>query len=61
MFPEFPPAISFDAEDIVVHLLQEHLKQNTLIARILTDMSLQSDIESNYDGISCCFDQKNKK
>jgi hypothetical protein len=61
LFPEMPPAISLDAENIVVELLKQHLQEETSFSRLLTDISLQATIEQEFDGISCCFDRDIQK
>jgi hypothetical protein len=60
LFPEIPPYISLDAEDMVVELLQAHLQEKTFFSWILIDMSMQSKIEEEFDGISCCFNRTNQ-
>lgn len=59
LFPELPPYISLDVEDIVVELLQEHLHKDTIMMQLLTDMTLQHRIEEYFNGISCCFELSN--
>lgn len=59
LFPDLPPYISLDAEDIVVELLQNHLQTDTVMAQLLTDITLQPRIEEYFNGISCCFDLSN--
>lgn len=61
LFPAMPEYISLDAEDITVELLKKHLQENTSFSQMLTDMTLQETIEEEFDGISCCFDRKEKK
>ncbi len=53
---QMPDFIPLDAEDIVSELLIRHLKNDTPLTRIMTDIALQPMIEENFDGISCCFD-----
>lgn len=57
LFPEMPPSVSLDAENIVVELLGKHLQEGTSFSRLLTDISLQPSIEQEFDGISCCFNR----
>ncbi len=42
----------------MVQLLLQHLSQDTLINQMLTDETLQSSLETVFDGISCCFDRE---
>lgn len=61
LFPEIPPSISLDAENMLVELLKKHLQEKTSFSRLLIDISLQPTIEQEFDGISCCFDRKTQK
>ena len=61
MFPESPEYVPLDAENIVLNILMRHIEKNTLIGRLLTDEKIQTMIEEYFDGISCCFERKNKK
>jgi hypothetical protein len=61
LFPRLPLYIPLDAEEIIIALLQKHLQENTIIARMITDISLQPSIEEQFDGISCCFNQAGKQ
>jgi hypothetical protein len=56
-----PEYIPLDAEDIVREILMRHIEKNTLIGQLVTDEKIQPMIEEYFDGISCCFDRKNKK
>ncbi len=60
LFSDFPKYISLDSENIVVEILQKHLRTNTVIARMITDQALQPSIEHSFDGISCCFNLSNR-
>ena len=60
MFPGLPKFIPLDAEDIVCTILQKHIREDTLLTRILTNGGLQPLIEKYFDGISCCFDMNEK-
>lgn len=60
ILPDFPPFIPLDAEKIVVDILCEHLQKNTILSQFMCTIELQPKIEEYFDGISCCFDQKNK-
>lgn len=61
MFPDFPEYIPLDAEDIVREILIKHIESNTLMGQLVTDEKIQPMIEEYFDGISCCFERKNKK
>lgn len=61
MFPGFPEYIPLDAEDIVREILTRHIEKNTLIGQLVTDEKIQPMIEEYFDGISCCFERKNRK
>ncbi len=61
MFPEFPEYVPLDAEDIVREILIKHIEKNTVTAQLVTDEKIQPMIEEYFDGISCCFERKNKK
>lgn len=59
IFPEMPPYISLDAEDMVVELLHGHLHTSTIMVQMITENALQLQIEQYFNGISCCFDLEN--
>jgi hypothetical protein len=59
LFHDMPAYISLDAEDLVIELLKKHLHEVTSFSRLLTDMDVQSRIEAEFDGISCCFNLSN--
>lgn len=61
LFPDLPVFIPLDAEDIVREILIIHIEKNTAIAQLVTDEKIQSMIEQYFDGISCCFERKNKQ
>ena len=61
MFPESPEYVPLDAEDIVRGILIKHIEKNTVMAQLVTDEKIQPIIEEYFDGISCCFERKNKK
>lgn len=55
-----PDFISLDGEDIVRHILMNHLRENKSFWVFLTDAEMHKNIEAAYDGISCCFEKENK-
>lgn len=56
-----PPLITLDGEKIVSELLCQHLKKETsLLKNIMTELSWQEEIENYFDGVSCCFEKKNR-
>jgi len=61
LFSESPAYIPLDAEEMVIALLEKHLQEETIIGRMITDVSLQSIIEEQFDGISCCFNRAKKR
>lgn len=60
IFPDFPPFIPLDSEKVVVDILCEHLQKRTILSELMCNIDLQPKIEEYFDGISCCFDQKNQ-
>lgn len=61
MFPDLPDFIPLDAEELIREILIGHLERNTEIAEFMTNPLIQPLIEECFDGISCCFNQKNKR
>jgi len=61
MFPDLPEFIPLDAEALILEILIDHLERNTTITELLTNSKIQPLIEQYFDGISCCFEQKNKR
>ena len=53
-----PPLITLDGEDIVREILMSHLEDGVGFTEMLTNEALQSTIEEQFDGISCCFERK---
>lgn len=61
MFPDLPDFIPLDAEELIREILIGHLERNTEIAEFMTNPLIQPLIEECFDGISCCFNQENKR
>lgn len=60
MMPTIETPVSLPAENIIIHILLDHLRRTTDLSRFLTDLALQSLIEEKFDGIQCCFDLRKK-
>jgi hypothetical protein len=56
-----PDFIPLDAEDIVIYILIDHIKNTGFWGKILFGNTMHTAIEKNFDGISCCFDLKNRR
>ncbi len=53
-----PPLITLDGEDSVSQILIYHLSKNTGLTNFLISPDMQTSIEENFDGISCCFNKE---
>lgn len=61
LFPQIGSYIPLDSEEIVRTMLLEHLSKETLLSWMLTNTNIQSVIEENFNGISCCFDRRQRR